>query len=209
MFLRPPDGPGPPLSAFAVQPPPRRRGADRGHSLAWRAVDALTDDRDLTRTQVVGNLVAATQGLTIVDEAFAVTPRRRRPGDLTTPGTVVRTGPRPTRAGSTPRRTRARRAAPLARVTVAGCRRRQRRGLPFTRPPTGNSVAATGGASEPVLWSWSPLVDAGEFDNAYTLDAARFAAVARNSDQSTQYDYAGDGGDTIRFGGNNFGVDAG
>jgi hypothetical protein len=50
------------------------------------------------------------------------------------------------------------------------------------------------------------LLDAEEFDNAFTLDAARFSRLGRNSvDGSDQYDYDGDGGDTIRFGDGTFG----
>ena len=200
VFTRPSDGSGPPF----LNCPTSARAAEEASAvtrIAWRAVDALTDDRDLTRTQVVGNLVAATQGLTIVDEAFAVTAAAA--GDLTTPGTVVRTGPRPTRADGTPGEPVPQQLYPLSQGTVAWL------------PPSGDAVGPQpeilllqqGALAQPVLWSWTPqIVDAGEFDNAYTLDVARFAAVARNSDQSTQYDYAGDAGDTIRFGGNNFGV---
>ena len=67
-------------------------------------------------------------------------------------------------------------------------------------------LAEQGALGQETLWEWVPqITEAGEFDNAFTLDAARFIAIGRNSDLSLQYEYAGDDGDTIRFGGNNFG----
>ena len=64
-----------------------------------------------------------------------------------------------------------------------------------------------GPLDEQIRWNWTPqIIDAGEFDTAYTLDAARFNLIGRNSDLSLQYEYAGDGGDTIRFGDDVFGV---
>ena len=52
---------------------------------------------------------------------------------------------------------------------------------------------------------FASLLDAGQFNLAYTLDAARYRAIVRNSDNSIQYEYDGDGGDTIRFGDGSFG----
>ena len=56
-------------------------------------------------------------------------------------------------------------------------------------------------------WNFSTwLLDAGQFDTAFTLDAAKFRPILRNSDNSIQYDYNGDTGDTIRFGDGTFGL---
>src|SRR5262249_56632501 len=63
-------------------------------------------------------------------------------------------------------------------------------------------------AGLPISWTCvSDILDAKEFDRAFTLDAARFRTIQRNSDGSLQVDYDGDGGDTIRLGGKRFGGD--
>ena len=60
--------------------------------------------------------------------------------------------------------------------------------------------------SASVSWTWRRrLLDAEQFEPAFTLDRARFKTIARNSDGSFSYDYDGDGGDTIRFGDDVFG----
>ena len=62
-------------------------------------------------------------------------------------------------------------------------------------------------SGDTLTWNWFRwLLDAGQFDAAFTIDAARFALLGRNSDNSLQLDYAGDGGDTIRFGDGTFGL---
>jgi len=70
-----------------------------------------------------------------------------------------------------------------------------------------------GAVSEP--WQWyRRLLEAKEFERAFTVDTARFRRIARNSD-GNQFpppaatftdDYDGDQGDTIRFGDNVFGA---
>jgi hypothetical protein len=58
-----------------------------------------------------------------------------------------------------------------------------------------------------ILWNWDQhLIEAGQFDTAYTIDPARFTEILRNSDKSRQHEYDGDDGDTIRFGGNGFAI---
>jgi predicted phage baseplate assembly protein len=59
----------------------------------------------------------------------------------------------------------------------------------------------------PSIWRYRhSLLDAGAYDNAFTIDPASYRQIARNSDGSLQYDYDGDGGETIRFGGSSFGI---
>jgi hypothetical protein len=192
---------GPPFFTCEVSPP-ATMAPTAVTRLVWRDADKLTAARDLTRTVVVGNVVPATQGQTFADEAF-VTTAFATP-DLTTPQSIVRTGPRPTLAGGAP-------GAPtsLQLYTLANA--------PLTWLPA--ATADEGPGPEIVLTEqlsaggtnpWicvSDILDAKEFDRAYTLDAARFRSLQRNSDSSLQLDYDGDGGDTIRFGCNGFGID--
>ena len=206
LFTRPANASGPPFMTHPTSPPAAQEPTAVTR-ITWQTTDALKADRDLTRTQIIGNLVPATQGLTISKEAFAVT--APAPGDRTTPATIVRTGPRPTQPDGTPGT-----AVPQQLYTLS-------QGIVAWLPPPSSGDSSSGAAGpEPeivlaeqgalgqeTLWEWVPqITEAGEFDNAYTLDAARFIAIGRNSDHSLQYEYAGDDGDTIRFGGNNFGV---
>jgi predicted phage baseplate assembly protein len=63
-------------------------------------------------------------------------------------------------------------------------------------PPTGS----------PIPWTWrSKLLDAARLENAFTVDPVRYTAIAKNSDGTTQYEYDGDEGDTLRFGDGIFG----
>jgi hypothetical protein len=164
--------------------------------IRWRDQDALTANRDLTRTVLTGNLVPATQGKTYT-ETFAVTAPPA--GDLTTPSTIVRTGPRPTQSDGTPGT-----PASLHLYTLANAP------LTWLPPSTGADPAPEimlVNQTGQTPWSFSAwLLDAGRFDNAFTLDAAQFRPIVRNSDTSTQYDYNGDSGDTIRFGDGIFGL---
>ena len=169
--------------------------------LVWGSADRLTADRDLTVTTVVGNLVPATQGLTVAGERFVVTaPASLGPAAA---ATIVRTGPRPTLADGSPGTPLQCQLYSLARGPVAW--------LTDDGSSDGGEGAGTDAQPEILLlqqgavgatsvWRWNQqLIDAGAFDRAYALDAARFAPLARNSDRSQQYDYAGDGGDTIRL----------
>ena len=61
-------------------------------------------------------------------------------------------------------------------------------------------------ALPPVQWTWRrSLLDAAEFEQAYTVDPASYVRIASNSDGSASYDYDGDSGATIRFGDDLFG----
>ncbi|HLN10714.1 MAG TPA: hypothetical protein VK281_17380, partial [Xanthobacteraceae bacterium] len=205
IFTRVPDGSGPPFMTCPTSPPSTHEPTAVTH-LVWGTSDALSAARDLTRTHVVGNIVPATQGLTVANEAFVVT--APAPGDPATPTTIVRTGPRPTQPDGTPGTAIPLQFHSLAQGPVAW--------LPSTFAGTDSGgtdaqpeilLRQRGAVGPAAPWRWTPqLVTAGQFDNAYTLDAARFAMIARNSDLSPQYEYAGDTGDTIRFGGNNFGI---
>jgi predicted phage baseplate assembly protein len=55
-------------------------------------------------------------------------------------------------------------------------------------------------------WNWvSSLINAGEFEPAFTIEPATWRAIATNADGSIQYEYDNDLGETIRFGNGIFG----
>jgi predicted phage baseplate assembly protein len=59
---------------------------------------------------------------------------------------------------------------------------------------------------DPIAWDWMrSLLSAGPFDRSFTVDPALYRPIGRNSDQSLQFDYDSDAGDTIRFGDSVFG----
>jgi hypothetical protein len=205
IFTRTPTPGGPPFMTCPTSPPASEEPTAVTH-LVWGSADRLTENRDLTVTTVVGNLVPAIQGLTVAGERFVVA---APPFGGPATATIVRTGPRPTQADGTPGAPFPLQLYSLARGPVA-----------WLAGGSDNDAEGAGAGAQPELlllqegavgaaavWKGSrKIVDAGAFDRAYTLDAVRLAAIARNSDQSLQYDYAGDGGDTIRFGGNGFGI---
>jgi hypothetical protein len=168
--------------------------------IVWRGEDELSADRDLTRTTIAGNIVPATQGKTISSEPFLVTT-----GTLTTPSTIVRGGPRSTLPDGTPGPASTLQLYTLATPPLAWLPQTTSDGTLLSVPEV--LVVQYPASGLPTVWSWfRDILDADEFDTAYTLDAARFRPIQRNSDQTTQYDYDGDAGDTIRFGCNGFGV---
>ncbi len=203
LFPLPPDPPGagPPFMTVAASPPAALEPTAVTRIL-WRAADALAVDRDLTRTTVVGNIVPATQGRTVAGERVVAT--STAPGDQT-PTTIVRTGARQTLPDGTPGAT-----ARMQLYTLSAGR------LAWLVEPAADAIDEVlpeilllqeTGAGQTVIWRWFRwLLDAGQFDAAFTVDPARFAPLGRNSDNSTQFDYAGDGGDTLRFGDGSFGL---
>jgi hypothetical protein len=201
LFPSPVTADGPPWLTCPVSPP-ASMAPTAVTRIRWRAQDQLTADRDLTRTVLAGNIAPATQGRT-VQETFVIGPPAQ--GD-TAPGTIVRAGARPVTAPGVSGNPAPMHLYTLANAPVA-C-------LP--QPTLDLSGAALpeivllqdDPAAGPTPWNWfRRLLDAGEFDLAFTLDAARYASIARNSDNSVQYDYDGDAGDTIRFGDGTFGID--
>jgi hypothetical protein len=203
LFPRSADPPssGPPWMTVPTSPPAALEPTAVTH-IAWRASDALALDRDLTRTTIVGNLVPATQGLTIAAERFAVT---SSPAGDQMPTTLVRMGARATLPDGSPGDTATMQLYTLSTAPLAW----------LVQPavdPSGNALPEimllqSTETGDTAIWNWFRwLLDAGQFDAAFTIDAARFAPLGRNSDNSLQLDYAGDGGDTIRFGDGTFGL---
>jgi hypothetical protein len=203
LFLRPADPPGAQAPFMTVPTtPPAANEPTAVTRIAWQVADALTIDRDLTRTTVVGNIVPATQGRTISSEAFIVT--AAPPGDRT-PTTFPRTGPRQTLPTGSPgeqatTQLYALRNTPLTWLPQIALD-------PSGRPRPEIVLTQQTDAGETMIWSWFRwLLDADAFDNAFTIDAARFLPIARNSDTSIQTDYISDSGDTLRFGDGSFGL---
>jgi Baseplate J-like protein len=162
--------------------------------VVWGADEALQYAHDLTRTVVAGNIVPATQGQRLT-ESFAIdTPPA---GNVAMPLAVVRTGPNSTAAS----------LIPIYEYTLS------RSPLVWLAPDSETEplpeIALTGtppnDAASP--WPWlRSLLDAETFENAFTLDRARFVPIAKNSDGTISYDYDGDNGDTLRFGDDVFGT---
>lgn len=203
VFTRPADNsPSPPFMTCPVSPP-AAMAPTAVTRIAWGTADAIAVNRDLTKTVLAGNILPATQGRTVLNEQFAIT--AAAPGDLTTPPSVVRVGARSTQPDGTPGTT-----MPLQMYSLTGG------AVAWLPPPAGDTTdppqpeilllqqTDTGGQ---ILWGWNQqLVEAGEFDTAYTLDPAVYTPILRNSDNTLQYEYGGDTGDTIRFGGNGFAI---
>ena len=173
--------------------------------IRWQSEDALQADRDLTRTLLAGNLVPATHGATVAAEPFVI--GAPPPPPASTPGTIVRTGPRPTQDDGTPGTPPAIHLYTLANTPVAWLQAPgSNGGVTDSDGPLPEIFLQQTGPGESEIWDWfRRLLDAGQFNLAYTLDAARYRAIVRNSDSSIQYEYDGDGGDTIRFGDGSFG----
>jgi len=154
--------------------------------IVWRPDDALTADHDLTRTVLAGNLVPATQGRRYT-ESFAIDQAPASASQV--PLAILRTGP-----NSSLQYLYTLKNASLAWLeqNASGA------------PPLPEILLQQ--VSSQVSWTWvRRLLDAGQFERAFTVDRARFTPIAHNSDGSFSYDCDGDGGDTIRFGNDVFG----
>jgi hypothetical protein len=168
--------------------------------IVWRQEDKLkfnhdltTDSRGTPRTIVVGNLVPATQAM-VQTESFAIPPSAMP--DL--PLAIVRTGPNNTCDAPAVQYLYTLQNAPVAWLQPDD---------PSQQPLPEILLTTRGAAESEASWRFlRRLLDTQHFDNAFTLEAARFARVGRNSDGSSQYDYDGDAGDTIRFGDGTFGA---
>jgi hypothetical protein len=152
---------------------------------------ALAQSHDLAATTVKGNLIPATQGLRRT-ETFAITN-----GPPNTPLAITRTGPNQTllhlyTLGAGPLTWLSASSAAFAAYTPE---------IQLTQLP---ALAAT----SPLNWPWClSLLDAAAFGPAFTIDATRYAQLpAEFSGGGGHFDYDGAGGDTLRFGDNDFGL---
>jgi hypothetical protein len=156
--------------------------------IVWQ--NPLQSNHDLTRTVLAGNLVPATQGRRYT-ESFCID---LAPPVSNLPLALVRTGPN----GSTQYlytlqnpplvylAQSANAAAPLPEILL-------------TEQPAQASLPA-------VNWTWrGRLLDAEEFEKAFTIDPVSYLRLGQNSDGTTAFDYDGDAGFSIRFGDDVFG----
>ena len=97
LFSRPVDSFGPPFMTCNASPPGLTAPTAFTH-LRWKDTDKLLADRDLTQTILCGNLVPATQGITVTNERFTTIPTPA--GDPTIAPAIIRTGPREAAAHS-------------------------------------------------------------------------------------------------------------
>jgi hypothetical protein len=161
--------------------------------LRWSAQEALRSDHDLTRTEIAGNIVPATQGRRHTETFAAERPPSSAPH---TPLAVTRTGP-----NSTPEAPVSQYLYTLGRYPLAWLAPGEAPvpEIVLSQPPVPPS-------SEAKIWRWRrTLLDADRFEDAFTLEPARYAPIARNPDGSTSAEYDGDQGETIRFGDGVFG----
>ena len=200
------DSPAGPPYFTCPQSPPGTTAPTAVTQISWEPADRLVADRALTRTTLAGNLIPATQGLTLKasetprlseqsSESFAI---RTPPDDQQDMSlAIARTGPNETAADPALQWLFTLRTTPVAWLQPND---------PNSLPLPEIIVSQQGLPSSEAQWRFlHRLPDAEDFDNAFTLDAARFSRLGQNSDSSTQYDYDGDGGDTIRFGDGTFG----
>jgi hypothetical protein len=195
-----PDAPGagPPWFSCHTSPP-SSQAPTAVTQIMWNSTDKLLVSRDQAVTTVSGNLVTASQGLTVTDEAFAVSPAA---GDPTTP-TIVRIGPRRTNPDGSVGDAVPQHLHTLAAGTVAWLPAPANTALDENYPsPEITLTDSTGNG-----WIWfRRLLDAGAFERAYTIDPGLWRILQTRPDGSVQFDYDGDNGDTLRFGDGDFGL---
>ncbi|WP_426610534.1 hypothetical protein [Bradyrhizobium sp. McL0616] len=194
-------GGGPPFMTCPTSPPEALEPTAVTR-LDWKPTDELTTARDLAVTTVIGNLAQATQGRTVI-ETFMIEDPSALPAKA--PYAFERTGARtltaPGVCGDAP---------PIRLYTLANAPLTW-----FAQPaldPSGLPVAeilisqASPSGGPPISWNWvRSLLSAGPFDEGFTVEPALYRPIARNSDQSLQFDYDSDAGDTVRFGDSVFG----
>src|SRR6266702_122300 len=159
--------------------------------IVWRPEDALTAHHDLTRTVVAGNLVPATQGTRRSDTFVIHKPPASSPG-LTL--AVARLGPNSTASSSHWQYMFTLSSQPLAYLPSAD-------GSPQPE------ILMTRTGAQPREWNWvRSLLDAGEFEEKFTIDPCAWRQIA-NVPAGACYDYDGSEGATIRFGDGVFGAE--
>ena len=167
-------------------------GATAVTRIAWSNSEGLAFDHDLTRTQVGGNLVPATQGLRY-SENFAIDPA---PSPAALPAAIARQG-----ANSSAQ-------APLwdylygLRVAPLGW-------LPQADPEAAPLPEIVVRQTKPNDQAWSyaqRLINADEFEPAYAIEAGSYRAVAKRSGGVDHMDYDHDRAEVVRFGNGVFGV---
>lgn len=155
--------------------------------IAWRS--PLRFEHDQTRTTLAGNLVPATQGRRHI-EIFGIDPAAAsgiQPA-------LVRDG-----ANSTPEYLYPLGEAPLVWLDQDALDSKPLPEILLTEQP---AVLI----QPPVDWRWRrSLMEADEFEDAFTVDPARFRPVTRYPNGDVSWDYDGSSGECVRFGDGIFG----
>ena len=171
----------------------------KDHALFWTPEETPLHGGDPTRTILAGNLVPATQGRR-VQETFAIeTPPPAAPHLSLA---VARIGP-----NDSPEAPSVQYLYSLRQGGMAWLLRDDP--ADPTNPPLPHPEIALVQADIPAPppWSWlRSLLAADLFQAAYTVDPASYRRIGVNADGSTQYEYDGDDGDTLRFGDGVFGA---
>ena len=164
--------------------------------LTWGPDEALPRGLDLTRTQLGGNVVPATQGAR-VSEVFAV--GTAPPSASAVPLTIARRGPNGDDAGPNWVFRYPLGQAPLAWLAVAG---------DASQSPTPEILVGQT-LPTPRPWTFAPggLLNSPATSLDFAVDPVAWRAVGfTNAGRPNQYDIDGDGGDTVRFGDDVFGA---
>lgn len=188
------DGAAPPLRALVrlteVEEVEDALFARKLTRLAWRAEDAPARHHDLARTRLHGNLVPATQGEARIEHVAIGHAPATEPG---MPVATERLGANATAAAPRWQAFHALRHAPLAWLAAG-------EGAP--RP----EIAVTQLAQPPRPWRWvRRLLEAGPFEEAFTLDPEAWIEIGRLPDGRAAMEYDGGEGTTLRFGDGVFG----
>ncbi len=155
-----------------------------------------TEDHDLYRTVVAGNIVPAVQGARY-SESFKIPDPTAAPAGPV----VVRAGANWTPQNQLPDFRYSLASGPLAWLATPG--QDEDTATP-AQPEIVLAADASGGG--PPQWEFQRwLLGAGATDQVYTLTPEQYSPVL-TGDGTTWYDYDGDGGTTIRFGDGTFGV---
>ena len=159
-----------------------------------------TADHDLTATAVAGNIVPVVQGIRR-SETFTIP----LPGAAAPAPVVVRPAANSTPQDPRPDYRYCLSSGPLAWLPEP---RQEEYSATPARPEIMLSEAAPAGGppSASPRWQFARwLLDAGPADQAFTLTPEQYSPVLTGN-RTTQHDYDGDGGTTLRFGDGRFGV---
>ena len=167
--------------------------------IRWSSSEALQQDHDLTRTEVAGNIVPATQGRRY-QASFAIPTDDPSVPQPVAPLAVRRTGATP--AGGSPAPEYLYPLPPGDLVWLSSP------DDPTAAPAPEIDLAQElpPPATAPVEWIWRRrLLDAELLENAFTVDPETYRSLGLTANGDAIVDYDGSGGWTVRFGDGVFG----
>ncbi|MDD5037435.1 MAG: baseplate J/gp47 family protein, partial [Methylococcaceae bacterium] len=172
-------------------------GDEKVTLLEWYADTALRHDHDLTQSRVLGNLVPATQGARLV-EGFMIPPCGPNAACA-----IWRSGTSQPRSDGSPPRVADQYIYTLQQPALSWLSQDDPDLSPFPEIIL-NEVSPSGPGK---VWVWrQQLLQASRFENAYTLDPARYVRINGSNETYAMYEYDGGDGYSIRFGGGDFGI---